>query len=144
MLKNINKVILIGNLGADPELAYTLSSNIPDASFPLATNEAWINQSGEKQERVEWHRVVVWRKTAEACNEYLRKGSKVYVEGKLRSRSWEDHAGQKRYITEVVAEDVVFLDAAGGHGQPPERQDTEAPPESYRERNSPGKDDLPF
>ncbi|MEW6750554.1 MAG: single-stranded DNA-binding protein [Candidatus Latescibacterota bacterium] len=111
----VNKVILIGNLGADPELRRT-----PDgaavADLRLATNEVWTDRNGERQERTEWHRVVVWRKQAEFAKQYLRKGSKVYVEGRLQTRSWEDQSGQKRYITEVVVNDLQGLDSRGEGG----------------------------
>ena len=105
----VNKVILIGNLGADPELKYT-PSGVPVVNFSLATSESWTDKSGERQERTEWHRIVLWRKLAEIAGQYLRKGSKLYVEGKLQTRSWDDQSGQKRYTTEVVVNDMQMLD----------------------------------
>ncbi len=112
----INKVILIGNLGADPELKY-VQDGTPVASFNVATSERWKGQDGQMKEQTEWHRVVVWRRLAETCNEYLRKGSKVYIEGKLQTRKWQDKDGHDRYTTEVVARDVQFLTPKGGeHG----------------------------
>ena len=105
----VNKVILIGNLGSDPEVKYT-PSGVPVANVSLATNESWTDRNGERQERTEWHRLVIWRKLAEIVGQYLRKGSKIYIEGKLQTRSWEDQNGQKRYTTEVVANSMEMLD----------------------------------
>ena len=104
----VNKVILIGNLGSDPELRYT-PSGVPVANFRIATNEVWVNQDGERGERTEWHRIVAWRKLAETCGEYLSKGKQVYIEGKIRTRSWEDRDGNKRYTTEIVADNIQML-----------------------------------
>src|SRR5438309_1861369 len=113
-MAGVNKVILIGNLGRDPEVRYTPSGQAV-ANFTVATNEAWTDKSGQKQERTEWHRVVVWGKTAENCGEYLSKGRQVYIEGRLQTREWTNKEGAKQYTTEVVANPVggvVFL--AGG------------------------------
>jgi len=107
--RGVNKVILIGNVGADPELRYT-PGGAAVTNFNMATNESWTDNNGEKQERTEWHRIVVWGRLAEICNQYLRKGSKVYIEGRLQTRSWEGQDGQKRYTTEVVARDMQMLD----------------------------------
>lgn len=115
MAGGINKVILIGNLGNDPEMRHT-PNGAGVCEFRLATNEAWTDKQGQRQERTEWHRVVVWGKKAEVCSKYLSKGRQVYVEGRLRTRSWEDKEGNKRYTTEVVANDVQFLGGAGGGG----------------------------
>jgi single-strand DNA-binding protein len=112
---SVNKVILVGNLGSDPELKYT-PSNRPVCHLSVATNEVWKDKNGQKQEKVEWHRVNVWGDQAEHCQKYLAKGRTVYVEGRLQTRSWDDKEGKKRYSTEVVAERVVFL---GGQGQGP-------------------------
>ena len=109
---SVNKVILVGNLGADPELKYT-PSNRPVCNLSVATNEVWKDKAGQKQERVEWHRVNVWGDQAELCSKYLAKGRMVYVEGRIQTRSWDDKEGKKRYTTEVVADRVVFL---GGQG----------------------------
>jgi single-strand DNA-binding protein len=109
---SVNKVILVGNLGADPELKYT-PSNRPVCNLSVATNEVWKDKAGQKQERVEWHRVNVWGDQAEHCSKYLAKGRMVYVEGRIQTRSWDDKEGKKRYTTEVVADRVVFL---GGQG----------------------------
>ena len=113
MAGGINKVILIGNLGNDPEMRHT-PNGAGVCEFRLATNEAWTDKQGQRQERTEWHRVVVWGKKAEVCSKYLSKGRQVYVEGRLRTRSWEDKEGNKRYTTEVVANDVQFLGGGGG------------------------------
>lgn len=110
---SINKVMLIGNLGSDPELRFT-SGGVQVANFSLATTESWIDKNGERQERAEWHRIVMWRRLAEIAGQYLKKGSKIYVEGKLQTRNWEDQKGQRRYITEVVANSMEMLDSAGG------------------------------
>ena len=119
----VNKVILVGNLGADPELKY-LPSGVPVVNFSLATSESWTDKDGERQERTEWHRLVRWRKLAEIAEKYLRKGSKLYVEGKLQTRSWDDQSGQKRYTTEIVVNDMQMLDgrsdmSGGGDSVPP-------------------------
>lgn len=108
MASGVNKVILIGNLGADPEVRYT-SSGGAVGNFSLATNESWTDKNGQKQERTEWHRIVVWGKTAENCGQYLSKGRQVYIEGRLQTRDWMDKEGNKRYTTEVVAQSVRFL-----------------------------------
>lgn len=109
---SVNKVILVGRLGADPELK-TLGSGQNVANFNLATSENWVDRDGQKQEKTEWHRIVVWGKLAEVCRNHLSKGRQVYVEGRLQTRSWEDQQGQKRYTTEVNANTVQFLGAPG-------------------------------
>jgi single-strand DNA-binding protein len=116
--KSVNKVILIGNLGKDPEVKYT-PQGTPVAKITLATNERYKDKSGEWQERTEWHNVVLWQRLAEIAGEYLKKGGKVYIEGRLQTRSWDDKtSGQKKYMTEVVANDLVLLggrsEGAGG------------------------------
>ena len=108
---SVNKVIIIGRLGADPELK-TLGSGQAVANFNIATSENWVDRDGAKQERTEWHRIVVWGKLAEICRQYLSKGRQVFVEGKLQTRSWEDQQGQKRYTTEIVANNVQFIGGA--------------------------------
>ncbi len=113
-MAGINKVILIGNLGRDPELRYTQSGQ-PVATFSLATSENWTDKtSGEKVEKTEWHRVVVWGRTAELCSQYLAKGRTVYIEGRLQTRDWEDKEGQKRSTTEINAQTVQFLGGPKG------------------------------
>ncbi len=121
MAKTVNKVILVGRLGADPDVRYTQDGN-PIVNFNLATNEPVRTNEGNWEERAEWHRVVVFRRLAELCANYLGKGQMVYIEGKLRTRQWEDNQGVKRYTTEVVARDVVFLGGRqeqGGQASPP-------------------------
>ncbi len=115
-MASVNKVILIGNLGADPELRYTPNGNRPVCSLRIATTEVYKDKAGAKQEQTEWHRITVWGDQAENCNKYLAKGRSVYVEGRLQTRSWDDKDGQKKYSTEVVAERVKFLGGAGGGG----------------------------
>ena len=115
----INKVILIGNLGDDPTVRYTQSGTAV-ASFRVATTERWKGQDGQMQEQTEWHSIVAWKRLAEICGEYLTKGSRVYIEGKLQTRKWEDQDGNARYTTEVVAREMKMLsarsDGGGGHG----------------------------
>lgn len=137
---SVNKVILIGNLGADPEVKYT-QEGVPVANFSLATSETWNNREGTRQERTEWHRVVVWRKLAEIAGKYLHKGGKVYIEGKLQTRSWDDQNGQKRYMTEVVASELQMLDARGEGGGAPASEPGAPPDYPPPEKQD---DDLPF
>lgn len=114
MARGINKVILIGNLGADPETRYMPSGGAV-TNVNLATSESWKDkQSGEQKERTEWHRVVFFNRLAEIAGEYLRKGSKVYIEGALRTRKWQDQSGNDRYTTEIVASEMQMLDSRGG------------------------------
>ncbi|MBA1149289.1 single-stranded DNA-binding protein [Ectothiorhodospiraceae bacterium WFHF3C12] len=116
MARGINKVILIGNLGKDPEVRYS-PSGAAVTNCTLATSENWRDkQTGEQQERTEWHRIVFFGKLAEIAGEYLRKGSKVYIEGRLQTRKWQGQDGQDRYTTEIVANDMQMLDSRGGGG----------------------------
>lgn len=111
-MAGVNKVILIGNLGADPEVRH-LQNGTPVANIRLATSETYKDrQTGERREQTEWHNVVLWRGLAEITEKYLRKGSKVYIEGKLRTRQWQDKDGQTRYTTEIVADEMTMLDRA--------------------------------
>ncbi len=155
-MAGVNKVILIGNLGRDPEVRYTPSGQAV-ANFTVATNEAWTDKSGQKQERTEWHRVVVWGKTAENCGEYLSKGRQVYIEGRLQTREWTNKEGAKQYTTEVVANPVggvVFLaggDRGGrgaGRGAAAPAEDFGGPPPGIDESSSSApkatEDDIPF
>jgi single-strand DNA-binding protein len=108
-MSGINKVILIGRLGSDPEVRYT-PSGVAVANFSVATSEEWKDKdSGEKKERTEWHRIVAWRRLGEICGEYLSKGKQVYVEGRIQTRSWDDRDGNKKYTTEIIANDIQFL-----------------------------------
>lgn len=111
-MRGVNKVILIGNLGKDPELRYT-SSGQAVANFPIATTEVSTNKEGNKQEYTEWHRIVAWGRLAEICGEYLTKGKPVYIEGSIRTRSWEDKNGNTRWTTEIVARNMQMLGSAG-------------------------------
>jgi len=112
MAGSYNKVILIGRLGRDPELRYT-ASGTPVANFPLATSETYTDKDGNKQEKTEWHRVVVWSKQAESVSNYLSKGRLALVEGSLQTRKWTDNQGHERYTTEIRAQRVIFLDSQG-------------------------------
>ena len=113
MARGINKVILIGNIGVDPEVRYMPNGNAV-TTLSLATSESWKDkQTGEKQERTEWHRVVCFNRLGEIAGEYVRKGSRIYVEGSLRTRKWQDQQGQDRYTTEIVASDIQLLDSKG-------------------------------
>ncbi len=113
MPKSINKVILVGNVGKDPEVRYS-QSGTPVANFSLATNERFKDRNDEWQERTEWHSIVAWQRLAEIVGEYVAKGSKVYIEGKLQTTSWEDRqSGERKYRTQVVARDLVLLDSRG-------------------------------
>jgi single-strand DNA-binding protein len=117
MARGVNKVILIGNLGADPEVKYTPNGSAV-ANVNLATSDSWADKAtGERQERTEWHRLVFWNKLAEIVGQYLKKGSKIYVEGRLETRSWDDpQSGQKRYMTEIRVGDMQMLDGRGEGG----------------------------
>ena len=117
MARGVNKVILIGNVGGDPEVRYLPNGNAV-ANVTLATSDSWKDkQTGQMQERTEWHRVVFFNRLSEIAAEYLRKGSKVYVEGSLRTRKWQDQSGQDRYSTEIVAQEMQMLDSRGGSMQ---------------------------
>ena len=134
----VNKVILIGNLGSDPEVK-TTPQGAQVANFSLATSESWTDKaSGEKKEKAEWHRLVLWRRLAEVAGQYLKKGAKIYIEGKLETRSWEDKEGQKRYTTEVIVDKLEML---GGDRQQEEYEQTAAP---YVASGSSDDDELPF
>ena len=114
MARGVNKVILVGNLGRDPEIKYT-ASGAAIANITIATSESWNDkQTGEKVEKTEWHRVVAFQRLAEIMGEYLKKGSQVYIEGKLQTRKWQDQSGADRYSTEVVASDMQMLGGRGG------------------------------
>jgi len=112
---SVNKVILVGNLGRDAELRYT-PGGAAVATLNMATTEVWNDKSGQRQEKTEWHRVVLWGKTAESLNEYLTKGKQIYVEGRLQTRQWDDKDGNKRYTTEIRGDRVVLLGGGGGRG----------------------------
>lgn len=147
-MAGVNKVLLVGNLGADPETTYTQGNGTPVARMRLAVSETWRDQEGQRQERTEWVNLVAWRQKAELVGQYLKKGSKIYVEGKLQTRSWDDRDGQKRYTTEVVVDEFQFLDQRprgdGEHreeGDQATRRRSTRPPEAGRTEVA---DDLPF
>lgn len=173
MARGLNKVMLIGNLGSDPEMR-VIPSGQTVTNFTLATNESFKDSSGTLQERTEWHRIVVWGKLAEICNQYLRKGRQVYLEGKIQTRSWDDSkTGEKRYATEIVCSDMQMLGSSmqqqggnysnqgggyspqqqpqnqgygnqGGYApQQPQGQGSYQPPAGM-DQSEPEKDDLPF
>jgi single-strand DNA-binding protein len=145
-MSSVNKVILVGNLGSDPELKYT-PSNRPLCNISLATNEVFKDKAGARQERTEWHRVTVWGEQAETCAKYLSKGRSIYVEGRLQTRSWDDKEGKKRYSTDIVANQVVFLGAGNGSGAG-RKNDSEprasSPPPDLGASPPAGDDDIPF
>ena len=154
MAGGVNKVILVGNLGADPEVRFTPSGQAV-ANFRIATIENWTDNAGQKHERTEWHRIVVWGKLGELCGEYLAKGRQCFVEGRLQTREWTDKENKKNYTTEVVASNVVFLggprgEAGAGGGRPRVRNGDEyaatpAPEEMVHTANGAGaEDDIPF
>ena len=130
----MNKAMVIGNLGNDPEIRYT-QSEIPVATFSVASIERWKDSNGNKQERTEWHRVVAWRRLAEVCGEHLHKGDKVFIEGKMQTRKWEDQDGNTRYTTEIVARDLEMI---GG------RQENAGSPSDSDNAEPPMPDDIPF
>lgn len=153
-MKNLNKVMLIGHLGKDPEVKYLDGNNVV-ANFTLATTESYTGKDGNRVDQTEWHNVVAWRKLAEICEKFLKKGSFVYIEGSIRNRSWEDKEGNKKYTTEILAQDVVMLDkkessgnqgsgnASYGNEKPaPKTQASEPAPATFS--NDEPDDDLPF
>ncbi len=153
MARGINKVMLIGNLGRDPETRYSQAGNAV-TNFSVATSDSWRDrQSGERQERTEWHNVVCFSRLAEIAAQYLRKGSKVYIEGSLRTSSWEQE-GQKRYRTEIIARDMQMLDGRGGEAGPPSGFEQRSAPAPGRDQPAPNAptlsdddefdDDIPF
>lgn len=150
MARSLNKVMLIGNLGSDPEVRHT-SSGLPVATFRMATS--WTtrgSEGGQREENTEWHNIVAWRRLAEICQQYLKKGSKVYIEGRIQTRSWDDAStGQKRYMTEIVANEMIMLDSAPGGARragAPQRsaQDAGADGGEYEFPETDYDDDLPF
>jgi single-strand DNA-binding protein len=146
MAGGLNKAILIGNLGADPEMRHTPSGK-PVATFNIATNEQWRNSDGEQQSRTEWHRIVAWGRLAEICGQYLQKGSQVYIEGRIQSRSWEDKQGITRRTTEIVANNLLMLGRApgGSEGTPDaESQEQEVTVPSDASDDLSDNDDIPF
>ena len=145
--RGINKVILIGNLGQDPEVRYMPNGGAV-CNITVATSETWKDKNtGEQQERTEWHRVVMFRRLAEIAGEYLKKGSKVYLEGKLQTRKWQDQQGQDRYTTEIVADEMQMLDSRGGSADFGSRQSAPQPqskPQAAAPADNGFEDDIPF
>jgi len=143
---SLNKAMLIGNLGKDPELRFTPSGRAV-ARFPVATSEQWTDANGQRQDRTEWHNIVVWGKQAESCGQYLSKGRQVFIEGSIRSRQYDDKEGQKRYITEVIAQRVQFLGGGGrgdGAGGGAGRGAQSAGGDEMAPAPAPEDDDIPF
>ena len=156
MVRGVNKVILVGNLGQDPEIRYMPNGGAV-ANMTVATTESWNDkQTGERQEKTEWHRVVMFRKLAEIAGEYLKKGSQVYIEGKLQTRKWQDNNGNDRYTTEIIANEMQMLGSRGGGGGQYQNQgqgqssgafSKTSPAQSQNQGNSTGgsrPDDVPF
>ena len=148
--RGVNKVILIGNLGQDPEVRYMPNGGAV-CNITVATSETWKDKNtGENQERTEWHRVVMFRRLAEIAGEYLKKGSKVYLEGRLQTRKWQDQQGQDRYTTEIVADEMQMLDSRGGGSTDFRPAQSNAAPQqsSQQPQNAPVdngfEDDIPF
>lgn len=160
-MRGVNKVILVGNLGKDPEVNY-LEGGAARARFTLATNDGYVDRNGNRVDQTEWHNIVLWRKQAEIAEKYLRKGSKIYLEGKIRSRSWEDN-GQKKYITEIVGDSFIMLDkkedgpdsdsssynSGSNYSRPAEPQQSsntgkQQPATQNDDSNDSYEDDLPF
>ena len=151
LMASVNKVILVGNLGRDPETRYTTGGEAV-TNVSIATTDTWKDKSGEKQERTEWHRVAFFGKLAEIAGEYLKKGSQVYVEGRLQTRKWQDKEGQDKYTTEIIADRMQMLGSRSGSGVPdaPERVSAGAPA-GAKSAGAPAKknvddfdDDIPF
>lgn len=151
MAKDLNKVMIIGRLGTDPEMRYTPGGNSV-TTFRVASSRQWKDSSGEAREETEWFSVVTWNKLAEICNQYLGKGARVYLEGRLQTRSWEDpQSNQTRYKTEIVANDMIILENRGTREGPPASYDDATPPRPpYRDSGSYppspdiGDEDIPF
>jgi single-strand DNA-binding protein len=151
---SVNKVILVGNLGKDPELRYT-PAGAAVATFSIATSERYKDKQGQQQEKVEWHNIVVWRQLAEICGKYLHKGKQVYIEGKITTRAYDDRDGNKKYITEIVADQMRMLggkdnESGGSQRQAPPRQESQQrqpqPSQQHDYQDPPFNpdDDIPF
>jgi single-strand DNA-binding protein len=138
-MTGVNKVILIGRLGKDPEIRYTPGGTAV-ANFTMATSEQWTNKDGQKQEKTEWHRIEAWKRLGEICGEYLRKGSQVYIEGRLQTDTWEDRDGKKRYTTKIVASAMQMLGPASKEG----RMESSGDNIPSEEPISVPDDDIPF
>ena len=146
MARGINKVIIVGNLGGDPETRY-MPSGSAVTNLTVATNESWKDkQTGEQKDRTEWHKVAMFNRLAEVAAEYLRKGSQVYIEGKLRTRKWQDKSGQDRWTTEIIADEMQMLGGRGGGGSAPMKSSSDSAPSSAPPQPGPDDfdDDIPF
>lgn len=150
MAGGVNRAIVVGNLGSDPEVRFTQTGQAV-ANFRLATNESWTDKNGEKQDRTEWHRIIVWGKQAELCGQFLKKGRQVYVEGRLQTREWADKEGKKNYTTEITANSVVFLgsgprDGAGSGSASRDSADNAMPEHANAPPAQPAQqgEELPF
>ncbi len=145
--RSLNKAMLIGRLGGDPEIRFTPGGQAV-ANFRVATSESWINKNGEREERTEWHRIVAWGKLAEIINQYLSKGRQVYLEGRIQTREWEDRDGNKRWTTEIVANQMIMLGGRGEAGasdsKPSSTKAEEPPSDNYAPEDSAPEDDIPF
>ncbi len=151
--RGLNKVMIIGNLGAEPEIRFTAGGS-PIANFSIATSETWRDkQSGEQQEKTEWHRVVIFGKLAEIVQQYVHKGSKIYIEGRLQTNKWQDKSGQDRYTTEIIANEMQMLDSRGGGSSAsfepaqqaaPQQAATKPAPTSSAPQIDDFDDDIPF
>lgn len=139
-MASLNKALLIGNLGKDPELRYTPSGKAV-ASFSIATTNQWKDKDGQKQERTDWHNIVVWGRQAEIAKDYLRKGKQIYLEGRIQTRSYDDKDGNKRWITEIVADRFLML---GRKGEGDAADEFPPPPSASDAPGAPNDDDLPF
>ena len=141
--RGVNKVILVGNLGNDPEVRYMPNGKVV-ANLSLATSESWKDQQGQQQERTEWHRLTMYDRLGEVAGEYLKKGSKIYIEGKLQTRKWQDQSGQDRYTTEVICNEMQMLDSKGDNATPQQRQPQQTgyqqPPMNQQQPNPRGGD----
>ena len=151
-MASVNKVILVGNVGRDPETRYMPSGDAM-VNLSLATTDQWKDKNGEKQEKTEWHRIVIFGKTAEIAGQYLRKGSQIYIEGRLQTRKWTDKEGQERYTTEIVADRMQMLGSRGGGGDAPMEREPAPGPAAEPRAAAPRKsgtafddidDDIPF
>lgn len=142
-MASVNKAILIGNLGADPELRYT-PSGAAVASFNIATTDKWKGKDGQMQERTDWHRIILWERQAEIAKEYLRKGSSVYIEGRIQTRNYEDKDGVKRYVTEIIGQRMQLLGGRAGAGAPAGEGGPSEPPPAPPSDLTAEDDDLPF
>jgi len=141
-MAGINKVILVGNLGKDPEVRH-LENGAAVANFPVATTESYKDKNGNRQEQTEWHNIVLWRGLAQVAEQYLKKGSQVYIEGKIRSRSWQDKEGNTRYTTEIVGDNMTMLGSRGENSASKTAENSKTAPADHNQEED-SKDDLPF